>query len=445
MKPYYETSDGNIYQGNALDILKQFPDESVHCCVTSPPYWGLRDYGLEPVIWEPINNKKAFNFCNNKFFKRDHIWGNKLKGKKETKPSDAIHKEGFKDAFRSSSNYINHISNSYDSQGQFCQLCGAWRGCLGLEPTPELYVNHMVQIFREVKRVLKNDGTLWLNLGDTYGTGTRADRRPGNKIFGENTAKAQGIPRHGFEAKQLCGTPWRIALALQADGWWFRQDIIWHKPNPMPESVRDRCTKSHEYVFLLSKSQRYYYDFDAIKEERQGNTHDRGSKRTPPIESAGIGHKDWCKYMTKDNKLKTRNKRSVWTIATQENIIKGTLAKAINNFKDAHPEIDDGWFDDLIAYIIECKINKKTVWTRPTQPLPEDHFAAFPEKLIEPCILAGCPKDGTVLDPFIGACTTAIVAYKHSRKFIGIDLSETYLKDIGIPRIENERKQRKWC
>ena len=228
-----------LYQGDALETLKQMEDESINCCVTSPPYWGLRDYGVE--------------------------------------------------------------------------------GQLGLEPTPEEYVANMVEVFREVKRVLRKDGTLWLNLGDSYANNAQA----GDKVFGnpefnknrpsrQNTKTVKKVVPVGLKPKDLVGIPWMVAFALRADGWYLRQDIIWHKPNPMPESVKDRCTKAHEYVFLLTKSARYYYDNEAIKEKAVDSR------------TAGDGN---------------RNKRSVWTI--------------------------------------------------PTKPFKEAHFAVFPPDLIKPCILAG--------------------------------------------------------
>lgn len=331
MKPYHQTEHGTLYLGDAREVLRCLPDESVNCCVTSPPYWGLRDYGVD--------------------------------------------------------------------------------GQIGLERTPDEYVAKMVEVFREVRRVMKLDGTLWLNLGDSYATGAgKVGECPGGGEQGERWKGFRGqqtqdpkkskvgpmcqpnrMPIDGLKPKDLVGIPWMVAFALRADGWYLRQDIIWHKPNPMPESIKDRCTKSHEYIFLMSKSERYFCDMEAIKEERQGCTHSRGSKRTPPIEKAGIGHADWCKYMTRDDEIVDRNKRSVWTVTTQ--------------------------------------------------PFPQAHFATFPTKLIEPCILAGCPVGGTVLDPFMGSGTTAIVAYKHGRKFVGTELSQKYLDEITIPRIEAERKQ----
>jgi len=289
-----------IHQGDCLQVLQsQFADESVQCCVTSPPYWGLRDYGVD--------------------------------------------------------------------------------GQLGLEATPELYVAKMVEVFREVKRVLKADGTLWLNLGDSYATGTTAGRQLGTLDFGKGTMEARKINRCGtpigLKTKDLVGIPWRVAFALQADGWYLRSDIIWHKPNPMPESVTDRCTKSHEYLFLLAKNERYFYDAAAISE--------------PSITPMD-------------------------TKAAQSFKAKG--GKARENYGTN----EDNWEPSGTR-------NKRTVWTVATSPYAEAHFATFPPKLIEPCILAGCPSGGLVLDPFAGSGTTIQVAQQLGRQGVGIELNPAYI------------------
>jgi len=336
MKPTYQTDAGTIYQGHALEVLRAMPDQSVNCCVTSPPYWGLRDYGVP--------------------------------------------------------------------------------GQLGLEPTPEEYTANMVEVFREVRRVLADDGTLWLNLGDSYATGAgKVGDCPGGGAQGERFKGYRGtrdgdpknkycmgpmiqpnrMPIPGLKPKDLIGIPWRVAFALQADGWYLRSDIIWHKPNPMPESVTDRPTKSHEYIFLMAKSARYYYDHEAVKEPDANTDHPRHVLNGQPAlePSGGIAP------------------------------VHSGLRR-----KDGRNGLGR---------------NKRTVWTVSTKPFKEAHFATFPPCLIEPCILAGCPRGGTVLDPFFGSGTTGVVCWKHDRKFIGIDLSKTYLEDIAIPRIERDTKQLK--
>lgn len=292
-----------IHHGDCLEVLKTLQECSVNCCVTSPPYWGLRDYGVD--------------------------------------------------------------------------------GQLGLEKTQEEYVARMVDVFREVRRVLRDDGTLWLNLGDSYashnssGPQGKGGQRSGRR-FTASTSIKMGP---GLKPKDLVGIPWRVAFALQADGWYLRQDIIWHKPNPMPESVRDRCTKAHEYIFLLSKSSKYYFDCDAIKEPAVSNGPRGGSLYNNTGREVACGNdrdgRDRSKEIRRQDYSNGRNRRSVWTVATRP-------------FKGAH-------------------------------------FATFPQDLIEPCILAGCPEGGTVLDPFLGAGTTAVVAEKHGRKWIGCELNPEYI------------------
>ncbi len=304
-----------IYNKECTAGLKELPEKSIHCCVTSPPYWGLRDYGTADQ--------------------------------------------------------------------------------LGLEETPEEFVENLVQVFREVKRVLRDDGTVWLNLGDSYGQqkgkGFNANEKEGYvDSRRKELQEKQGniLVKTNLPPKNLVGIPWRVAFALQADGWYLRQDIIWHKPNPMPESVTDRCTKSHEYIFLLTKSARYYYDVDAIKE---------------PMAKSSIGR------LNQDVESQTGTTRAV--------------GKTNGNLK-AVGDIDGGR-------------NKRSVWTVTTKPYKEAHFAVYPEKLIVPCIKAGCPKGGTVLDPFMGSGTTGLVARKLNRNYIGFELNADYIK-IAEKRIYND-------
>ena len=257
-----------------------------------------------------------------------------------------------------------------------------------MEDTPEEFVNNLVEVFREVKRVLRDDGTVWLNLGDSYcGTNHKKefiDPKYKDGRAGQKFSLSYKIP--GLKSKDLVGIPFRVAFALQQDGWYLRQDIIWHKPNPMPESVRDRCTKAHEYIFLLSKSLKYYFDNEAIKEDsaesskarlKQNIANQKGSDRVPGKNNGNM------KAVGGDK----RNKRSVWTVTTKP-------------FKGAH-------------------------------------FATFPMDLIEPCVLAGCPENGTVLDPFGGSGTTGIVASNHNRKAVLIELNTEYI-EIARQRIQDQ-------
>lgn len=283
-----------IINADVMDGLAQLYDESVHCVVTSPPYWGLRDYG---------------------------------------------------------------------NAGQ-----------LGREPTLGEHVEAMVRVFREVRRVLRKDGTLWLNYGDSYAGHNAPGWRPGNETKNNGASNKNGVGYvQGLKPKDLCGVPWRIAFALQADGWWLRQDIIWSKPNPMPESIKDRCTKAHEYLFLMAKSERYYFDAEAISEEGSGRCPGNVNYRYDGL--AGHETKGGILAQSQIPQL-TRNKRSVWEVATQ--------------------------------------------------PFPEAHFATFPPALIEPCIKAGTAIGGTVLDPFGGSGTTGLVADRLKRNAILIELNPEY-------------------
>jgi DNA modification methylase len=321
-----------IINGNCRAVLAALPAESVHCVVTSPPYWGLRDYGIG------------------------------------------------KDAF-------------------------------GIEPTVDLYVRNAIEIFRAVHRVLRPDGTLWLNLGDSYahgGCGARdAERWPKQS---RNDHRVEHTKTSDFKPKDLCGIPWRIAFALQADGWYLRQDIIWAKPNPMPESVTDRCTKAHEYLFLLTKSARYFFDAKAIKEDVTGNAHPRTASKQQASAVPGAG----------PHKGLHRNGRPPGVNPKRLLGVPGMMR--------SNPTF-------TANELVETR-NKRSVWTVATFPFPEAHFATFPPKLIEPCILAGCPIFGTVLDPFGGAGTTGLVARRNARNAILIELNSEYVeiarKRIGL-------------
>jgi len=304
-----------ILLGDCLEVLKTLPDNSIDCCVTSPPYYGLRDYGCD--------------------------------------------------------------------------------GQIGLEETPEMFVASLMAVFNEVNRVLKKEGTLWFNMGDTYNAykANTGDTKYAG-ISGRPTHKT-GLTVSALKNKDLIGIPWMCAFALRANGWYLRQDIIWHKPNPMPESVTDRCTKAHEYIFLLSKSNQYYYDNEAIKEDSVDKESYTG-----------------------------RRERNAPTMAKHD----------LKNLKNAGSIQENG---KLTSGQIYEKRNKRSVWTVTTKPFSGSHFATFPEDLISDCIKAGCPEGGIVLDPFSGAGTTALVAAKLNRKYIGIELNPEYLK-IAEKRISDQ-------
>lgn len=267
-------------------------------------------------------------------------------------------------------------------------------GQIGLEETIFEYVSKLINVFNEVYRVLKKDGTLWLNLGDTYNSSIKGKGGKSNKQL-RNKGSRFDISRKfksNLKKKELCGIPWRIAFALQDAGWYLRQDIIWHKPNSMPESVKDRPTKSHEYLFLMSKSEKYYYDWEAIKEKASLDTHARYAK----------GRSNNHKYSNGGPGNQTINKST-------------------------------------LRQIVEYR-NKRSVWLISTQAFSELHFATFPEKLVEPCILAGSKKKDIILDPFSGSCTVAIVAQKAGRNWIMIDLNKDYC-EMGKNRIIKETRQ----
>jgi DNA modification methylase len=349
LKPDWEDKEFGValYCGDCLEVLRTLPEQSVHCCVTSPPYYGLRDYGCD--------------------------------------------------------------------------------GQIGLEQTLDDYVAKMVEVFREVRRVLRDDGTLWLNLGDSYAGGgnNRGNNSPISNKQGSNAGVVGQCSGHiknthpsaiGMKQKDLIGIPWRVAFALQADGWYLRQDIIWAKPNPMPESVTDRCTKAHEYIFLLSKKPRYYYDNEAVKEPLAKSSYAR---------------------LAQDIDSQQRSAR--------------VQGKSNGNMKAVGPRFGGNKYGDDKSQYTRTKSgnewagmtgmrNRRSVWTVTTQPFKDDHFAVFPPKLILPCILAGCPVGGTVLDPFGGSGTTAEVAAKRGRRAVLIELNPGHL-NMQVTRVMNATRQ----
>jgi site-specific DNA-methyltransferase (cytosine-N4-specific) len=357
--PHYQDEWLTLHAGDARSVLSEMPAESVHTVVTSPPYWGLRDYGT--ATWDGGDAE-----CDHEPDKRGSRFATPVSEKQRS----------------------NTGSGSISQRD--CK-CGATRidSQLGLERTPEEYVANMVAVFREVRRVLKPSGTCWLNLGDSYVSSNSAQvpdtMRGASGKHGEHlTGTAVRPPMiQGLASKNLVGIPWRVAFALQADGWYLRSDIIWSKPNPMPESVTDRPTKSHEYLFLLTKSARYYYDAEAVAETA---TH------------AG---------------------RVVEYDGTQKN---SNAGDHINNRRTLIGAGRDR------SITVGATRNLRSVWTVATRPYPGAHFAVFPPELPERCIKAGSPPDGTVLDPFGGSGTTAMVAQKLGRRAVLIDLNPDYIK-----------------
>jgi site-specific DNA-methyltransferase (adenine-specific) len=302
-------------------------------------------------------------------------------------------------------------------------------GQYGLEKTLDEYLHTMVAVFEEVRRVLRSDGTLWLNLGDSYAGSWGAQGRKDSDVMyspvsrseiethphrGHNTGSLRSTP--GLKSKDLMGIPWRIAFALQADGWYLRSDIIWHKSNPMPESVQDRPTKAHEYLFLLSKSERYFYDAAAIREPARDLS--RYTKMPDGWDTGAGAHGSFH-----------RNGRE-----------KGARVAYQRGHSRRHAGFNDRW--DLMDRSEQMAhgANKRSVWTVATHPFPEAHFATFPPALVEPCILAGCPAGGIVLDPFGGSGTVGVVARTHSRHYLLIELNPSYC-EMAEQRILRESAQ----
>jgi len=346
-----------IINGDALKVMKSWPSNSVDMCMTSPPYWGLRDYGVEQIFGGDKD-------C-------EHEWGNYINGKK-LRGTDT-NREKSKEVYP-----IIHLSGS-----NFCLKCHAWKGQLGLEPQPEMYIEHLTEIFNEVKRVLKKTGTLWLNIGDTYSS--TAAGNPGCSGLPRNSVSATHAERMdtskcGIIQKCLCMIPERLAWSLIQNGWILRNKIIWYKPNGMPSSVKDRFSNKWEYVYYFVKSQRNYFDLDAVREP------------------------------------------TIW-----DGIQWGNVAK---KFKDAGLVSNHEFKDHPLGK------NPGDVWNIPTVPCPIRgiHFATFPEDLCRKAIIPGCPEEGIVLDPFCGIGTACYVAQRLRRRFIGIDIKPEFCE-----KAENER------
>lgn len=323
-----------ILVGDCIDMMQMLPDQTVHTCITSPPYFGLRDYGVD--------------------------------------------------------------------------------GQIGLEASPREFIDSLVAVFREVRRVLRDDGTLWVNLGDSYASGGRggggrymAERSDG-AWQGKGDATGWRTAPAGWKHKDLLGLPWRLAIALQDEGWYLRQDIIWHKPNPMPESIKDRCTKAHEYLFLLSKGPRYYFDQDAIREPAAASSVERWSQ-------------DLASQAGSSRQLAKTNGPMKAVGGSRRN----SFARDTKYSNGHHGQTGQHRADRADTNYDETR-NKRSVWTVATASFKGAHFATFPPDLIRPCVLAGSPRGGLVLDPFGGAGTTALVAMQEGRRSVICELNPEY-------------------
>lgn len=451
-----------ILQGNSYRI--PLADNSVHCVISSFPYWGLRDYGLPPTIWGgrvDCRHEWAMQRYNPNPHGDNGQDGSGLQGGKSTQAQTRMG----------------------EMESAFCVHCGAWRGCFGLEPSIALHVQNAVAVCREIKRVLRPDGIFWLNYGDSYATSRNGRSAADTKAAGNDDRTFRDKPFSITElpAKNLCGIPWRVALALQDDGWILRSDIIWSKKNPMPESVTDRPTKSHEYIFMLAKEPRYFYDQEAIKEESIDNESYTGirSRNAGSMANYDPDNYKFSGSIDENGKLRhgqiypKRNRRSVWELATE-------------SYSGAH-------YATFPTKLVEPMVLASTSargccpecgrqWVRVTKPTEEyakhlghdwaddekdreegrGHFiingfesgqrrikrnapsltASYQTTGWRPSCSCGCePVPSIVLDPFCGSGTTGEVCRQLGRRFIGIDLSAEYLQKNALPRAERKTSQ----
>lgn len=420
-----------LYVGDVRACLRRLSDESVHTVVTSPPYWGLRRYETPPQVWGG-----DAEYCEHDDEEDPgHNWmplGRRHKGGPQGKGGQRVNRD------------VSAQNAAQDfPTGETCVRCGAWRGELGLEPSPALYVAHVVEVFREVRRVLRDDGTLWLNMGDGY-TDSGRGSDVGSTLQGSRQSQAEcrkvrvrENAATGLQPKNLLGMPWRVALALQDDGWYLRQDNIWHKRNAMPESVGDRTTRAHEYVFHFAKSEYYFYDGQAIAEPLSPDTHPRYARgRSSRHKYADGGPGGQTIAMTFDHMAKPGvGKKGRTGVQGRERSNPSFLSATVevqgkytsgNKRRRRGATEENGITSDIGRSIpwdnVNDLRNARSVWDIPSQSYKGAHFATFPEELARRCIVAGSKSGGMVLDPFGGSGTVAAVAIGNGRDAIHIDL-----------------------
>lgn len=456
--------------GNALNVLKTLPKESIHCAVTSPPYWGLRNYEIPDSIWPGIAGWGGRIGIQDPACQ--HEWGEEIPRTHEGGGNEGVPEEWQRPS---------RAAHTGGTSGQFCVKCGVWKGQLGLEPTPELYIFHLFEIFKELKRVLRNDGTFWLNISDSYmgsnqGSGQHGpittgiqDVKKGYFAAGEHRRTPLSYKHPTLKPKDLVGIPWRLAFSLQEDGWWLRSDNIWSKPNCMPESCTDRPTRNHEYVFLFTKSKNYFYDSEAVKEDSVDPESYTGMKPRNPTQMMNFDS-EHCKIAGSvksgqrqkgGKKYPKKNMRTVWTITTHsyreahfatfpealaERCIKAGcpefVCKKCGKGREKIYENISGFDED--GNCLACGESKSKHHQSPKSGIGIN--APIFEDVYIPCGLkkeigitdCGCGagfEPGVVIDPFIGSGTVAKVAKREKRNWLGIDLGYSELVDKRVAEI----------
>lgn len=425
-----------ILVGDCRQVMRGLPSSSVHCIVTSPPYWGLRDYGVGPSVWGGDSE------CR-------HEWGDSIHGKSQSGSLNGPTLEGAKPGKERRPQW----------KSQYCIHCNAWLGCYGLEPSISQYVKNTVEVFTEAHRILRPDGILWLNLGDSYfGGGQGANYADGGKL--------PLFDGKGLKPKDLCGIPWRTALALQDAGWWLRQDIIWHKLNPMPESMTDRCTAAHEYVFMLTKSARYFFDAEAIKEKASSGLHKLQSYHNPNNKKYNAAPQERWKHQF-DGRVwgaeGSRNKRSVWQVATQpysdahfatfppKLIV--DMIKAGTSEKGCCSECGAPWVRVVEKGFSEHSGKTESEYQKGStanrlallRQAAREHGGEYVNTTKTVGWQPSCECNGDIMqaivfDPFMGSGTTAEVALRLGRKYLGAEINEKYkrLSDKRLKKYESQ-------